>query len=524
MQEIAGSPVQLELWSDDQATVLEPWPAVNGGFSETSKVRIAARSESECLLHVDDAPLAATREGEYLVWNWTPGFYAGEVRAELVDGQGRQLGRWRLDVSPDPGKMGQDLFRQMLEEIQDVDPELILGQEPARIRLGALGEAQSPLVALERLRSRHDPLGAALKRVVREPIRSLRPRRQLVPLHTVRRADHHTALGMLRNPTLLAMAAGEEAQTAAVPAHDLLVDVPQVERTVDCPANRCVRAMLQALLRRVNDTHRILEAQVHSERPAETTTALAERWGTWSRFLGQARDQYQLALRRAPFSQVSRAEITVAGLNAVSAHPLYARFWRLAWESLRTGVEGEGKEDLLPLSPTWEIYERWCYVSLCKKLKEWMPSLAWRRVSERCQEGRNGDGIRVQLLLQPTASCTQGEPRDRLWSVSRRRIPDIVLTWEGSSGSGFIVLDAKYRVSRENVLDAMQSAHIYQDALRMGQDRAEMSLLLVPEGGGAPWLEDEGAIKLHHVGVVPFRPGTVTPIWVKDSVMGFLCC
>ena len=45
------------------------------------------------------------------------GFYAGEVRAELLDGSHGLLGAWRLDVSPDASKLGSDLFGIMLDEL-----------------------------------------------------------------------------------------------------------------------------------------------------------------------------------------------------------------------------------------------------------------------------------------------------------------------------------------------------------------------------------------------------------------------
>src|SRR4030095_951670 len=36
-------------------------------------------------------------------------------------------------------------------------------------------------------------------------------------------------------------------------------------------------------------------------------------------------------LRSSPFNEGTRSEITAAGLNVVSAQPLYARAWRCSW-------------------------------------------------------------------------------------------------------------------------------------------------------------------------------------------------
>jgi len=91
----------------------------------------------------------------------------------------------------------------------------------------------------------------------------------------------------------------------------------------------------------------------------------------------------------------------------------------------------------------------------------------------------------------------------------------------GSDGSDlrFVVFDAKYRASRANVLDAMASAHIYHDSLRIGLRRPEAAFLLVPSGGGTPWLEDAIFQAEHGVGVLPLSldVDTALPAVVLDQ-------
>jgi hypothetical protein len=91
-------------------------------------------------------------------------------------------------------------------------------------------------------------------------------------------------------------------------------------------------------------------------------------------------------------------------------------------------------------------------------------------------------------------------------SAYRRRLPDLVFTIESSDGARFVVLDAKYRTSRLNVLDAMAAAHIYQDSLRIGSRRPEASMLLIPSCGGADWLADLQFQSTHRVGVHVLSP------------------
>lgn len=99
-----------------------------------------------------------------------------------------------------------------------------------------------------------------------------------------------------------------------------------------------------------------------------------------------------------------------------------------------------------------------------------------------------------------------------MWSISRQRIPDFVLKVECGGQLRFIVLDAKYRASRANVLEAMESAHIYQDSLRIGLRRPEGSLLIVPSSGGVVWLENSAFQEEHRVGIHVLSPGIGTSL------------
>jgi hypothetical protein len=94
-----------------------------------------------------------------------------------------------------------------------------------------------------------------------------------------------------------------------------------------------------------------------------------------------------------------------------------------------------------------------------------------------------------------------------LWSISRERVPDLLLTLIKGSEHYFLLLDAKYRASRSAILEAMESAHIYRDSLRFGQKRAEAVLLIVPNDAEAGWLTGVEFQKEHGVGVFQLRPG-----------------
>jgi hypothetical protein len=85
-------------------------------------------------------------------------------------------------------------------------------------------------------------------------------------------------------------------------------------------------------------------------------------------------------------------------------------------------------------------------------------------------------------------------------SVSRERWPDLLVTVTRGGTRRWIALDAKYRRARQNVLEAMESAHIYRDSLRWHGQRADAALLFVPAEPRASWLTDPAFHEAERVG------------------------
>ena len=497
----------------------------NVGFTELreAEFRIPEGQEGPegCRLLVDDGPLDSRGSG---VWVWEPGYYAGPVRAELLGPDGAVLGRWRFDVSPHPDKVAPQVFDGMVAEILDHDPELVLGTEPARHRLGSLGETDDPLVALERLRRWEVALARAIAAIHREPRSVLRTRREWVPLHRVRRADLRTLRTALREPAAVAaLPQTRWAAIAASPASPPYVDTPATERSLDAPANRAALYMLRALRRRAERVLERLREKTRREAEAATRTGMRSRFPRWEEVLNGMSRSFERAERKSPFRDACRPEITAAGLNAVAAHPVYAQFWRTGWKALRPGVHREATDDL-PLSPTWEIYERWCFVELARRLREWLPESDWRKSrgrgagDRRWVRFRRADGAAVSLMLQNTVRRDGAELR----SVSAQFVPDLAVCREGPAERlGFVILDAKYRASSRGILDGMaESAHPYQDALRWNGKRPDATLLLVPDVGQADFLSKTAFIADHRVGAITLRPGAAPPHWFRDLLLG----
>lgn len=496
-------------------------PEQNRGFQEMQEAIFQGPENKDWHLLIDDVSLTMD-EARPGIWSWKPGFYAGEVEATLQDPAGTCRGRWRLDVSPDVNKLGRDAFVRMLKEIYKFDPTLALGTEPAHRQFGALGEHQDPVIEFLRLRFRATDIEQSLRVLLQEPIRSLRTRRRLSPPHLVRRADRHTALSALLQPALLAGMGIIQPDDLPVFTKQLMADVPDVSYHYDNATNRCLLHALRALIRRCKNLRARLETEADRD-----DSAIAQRWPEWKKFLDVFHQKLKDVERCLPFSEVTKAEVTVAGLNAVAAHPLCARFWRVSWEALRHGVAGAEPADWLPLNPTWGLYERWCFLALCRWLKELLPDhVDWRGDSspsgaERLLSGQSNNGTTVRLHLQRTFGSSKNTPRE-FWSISRERRPDIVLDWRRGDDSGFLIFDAKYRVAHTNVLEAMGSAHIYNDSLRMHQTRPVASVLLTPAHTEIPWLEKPEFFDEHRAGVLPFHPGQELPCWFNNRVREFL--
>ena len=305
-----------------------------------------------------------------------------------------------------------------------------------------------------------------------------------------------------------------------------VADVPRVVRQMDSPANRCVKAMVQALTRRCVQVSTELADRARKGAGSDTVTGIGQRLPRWQWDLARMRDQLKRLSRTAPLAAAARADITAAGLNAISAAPIYSRFWKSAWKSLRIGNDGDEQVDLLPLSPTWELYGRWCFVRLAQHLKSSTSDWTWKLDRPNLLLGMGPNKATASLELQPEFRSTNGMPNSGFWSVSGRPVPDIALSWCVEEQYGFLVLDAKYRVSRQNVLAAMQSAHLYRDALRRGHAPPMLSVVLVPVGGGAPWLEDWDFIRQHGVGAAVLSPGIESADWLtrvlEDCLTGRL--
>lgn len=504
------------------AQVLAVSPARNAGFRENSVAHFSLSDSAPWRLFIDDEPMDATPNEPSNGWTWTPKFFAGPVTAELVSESTGAVHLYVLEVEPDPKKVDAEHFEHMVRRIREADPELILGDEPALTAVGHEGLTSNPWVFFARLRRLGDTFLKSLRSISRQPIRVITRTRMDVPLQLVRRLDARSVVGATRHPSLLrALIDSDGLAPGSVAGTTDVLDVPHVEATLDGAANRCIAAVSRSVRLHAQRLREELDRNVRQERSGDAVTALAPRWERRRAFLDSFEHDLSRALRTTPWLAVTRTEITAAGLNAVSSDPTYERTFRTGWRILRGGLAGDEHDDHTWMSPSWQIFERWCFVELADDLRQAFPDLAWSRPRRHLTRPLaawvgQGEDRTIELLLQPRFRGSRPGRSGRYASISTRRVPDVVLIQRTARRSQFFVLDAKYMSVRRSILEAMESAHVYHDALRYDGRPPDLALLLVPSATRAAWLEAPGYHLANGVGI--WQTGT----WRRGALVGRL--
>jgi len=430
---------------------------------------------------------------------------------------------YMLDVAPHASKLGQSSFQRLISEILAEDPSLILGNEPATRPLGPSDPTDNLNVQYAYLFQHARDLFAALQSIEKRPRRALKATRITVPLSRIRRADGHTALVMARNGSLAALTAAATTDITAEERTDWRFDVPFSVESLDCSATRCIAAFTNAVLRRAIQLGVRLEQLAASEADSETRTAFRTRWPRRREFLAGLVSNLERILLREPFISVLRPEVTAAGLTAVAADPIYARAQRLAWKILRPGTAGARTDSWAWMSPTWELYETWCFVRLRSVLQEILPDLTWKSTrvpfATRSFEG-TGSLIRARLFWQPVfRHRSSAQTQNEFSSISKELRPDFAITIDQGSAKRWLILDAKYSQGRQAILDAMYSAHVYHDALRRFGETPFRSFLLLPAlGDNIDWLHKREFKGTHGVGVVTCSPDSEYRSIIEDEL------
>lgn len=468
---------------------LEP-SSIHKELQEDTDYLIELGDEPEARIYVDDVELVRDDLGRY---KWRPCFYAGRVNLEIVlCGEQAKSTQYLLDVSPNPKKSGQAAFDGMVNEIRDYDPSLLCGDSAASLVFGNRGVSRSHElnIVLTRLRAYGPYFLSEAELISRAPHMALAANDRFLPLSRVRRLHPSS----LQDRRLAAFAMGH---TPSVDVIDSMQVRSQTStRTLDTPANRALLNLLRrfsAIVASMQDSIKKCdlrgtaeEQELRSERRLDELSKLENRASK---------------LLRSPFfSEVTSSETTAAGLTQIAAQPTYSRAYRLGSRALARGIESDTTRDHLHTPPSWGVYESWCFIKvltlvskITNKTREYKQPEAV--AAEQCWSFSLDDGSHLEVLFQATFPSLEPSSKKNGWSLSKLRRPDIVLVHRKNDTRRFLVLDAKWRSGRENVLDAMESAHIYHDSLRIGDLTPNYSLLLFP---GKRWIPVLGKAAFIH--------------------------
>jgi hypothetical protein len=463
------------------------------GFLEDTDYEIRSEPTTQRVF-VDDVELLAVSGW----FQWRPCFYAGQVRVEVLHTSGAQA-TYSLAISPTEKKADDVDFASMIECIRAFDQTLLGGTSAATMAFGNEGRSglHADHVLLTRLRLYGHEFLDAVVTLTRSPHQKLSADRQLLPLARARRL-HPTALRERKLSALINGTSLAVDQLDTVQVH-VLTSAP----TVDTPANR----VLLGLLKRFRATLIALREKVSALRLNADKDEQQNRRDRRIAVLDQLEAKATKLIQHHPFTAVKTGAAGSSGLTQVAAHPVYNKAYRLGCAAMASRVEGEQSFDQLHMPPSWGIYESWCFLQTLACLEQLLdikmtaakPKAVQAQLAFHAQLSSTHT---IEVLFQASFPSSKPYAGRVGWSISRERVPDILIVEHKASTSRSVVLDAKWRSGRRNVLEAMESAHIYHDSLRIDHLAPSRCVLLMPGAREVESIGESEFINTHRVGAI----------------------
>lgn len=482
--------------ADTALLKVQPGCQLDGLEEDTDYILCFAAAAAQ--VYVDD--VALHYEQPIAGYRWRPCFYAGNVKVEALFTAGVETQQYFLSVDPKATKSSSGQFHAMVEQIREFDQTLVLGLATATQGFGRDGGRYRLFeyeVLLARVLTHGPAFLAAAQKIARLPHRAISAQFQLLPLSQVRRL--HTSA--LRSHRVLSMLA--QGQSESEDVERLRLRSATHQSTLDTPANRAILALLKRFHAQVS----VLIACVSGLQLKGDENEQQQRRPRRLHLLRELQADALTLLRMPPFDQLRTAVTTAAGLTQIAAHPLYGRCYRFGSQALATGLDGPS-DDELHIKHSWGIYETWCFLAvlsvLARLLKKSLCQVTQSSVStaDLIFSAALEDGSRLEVLFQPRFPALSPNSGKLSWSISRERAPDIVLVHIRAGQHRTFVLDAKWRSGRSNILEAMESAHIYHDALRVAGRIPDCCLLLLPGAAQVPELAASEYVQENGVGTI----------------------
>jgi hypothetical protein len=498
-----------------------------GAFVLTEARRYTLRAPAGCTsAHLNGVELPRDGRGGFLIeLPFAVGRY--HVRLQQVD----LAEEHALEVLPDGAKLDPETWMALLDELEAWLPGLATGVEGAR--LGGVGHtgAAAPLL-VEALLPLLPALDRALTAVLDAPRLRTTEQRAERPLHQARRADRGAIIALGRAPATVAALAGK-----TVGGRPPTLWVTEAEPTLDHAANRHVAWLIHRVILRLEQAAAILAAAtgtelLQGERWLASRAAACAGWGA----------RLKRRWRASIFAPLAAEAASAGALLVVQDHPTYGRLHRLAWRIIGARFDLGPAPLQAATRPSFTLYELWCFLAVQRVISDLLGE-GWAMHSRGLDAllALQGTGAGARVCWSRGAGADRAELRldfnlsfprlQRLsessgrHTLSKQRRPDLTLRVSGPGGSVWAVLDAKYRVGQSNVADAMESVHIYRDALRWpaAGGAPVAGFLLCPDraDGDALWF-DPAFHAAHGMGALCLRPGKGTPSETRDALAALI--
>jgi len=471
--------VLLSRWKSPNET-LERLPDGSWSLQEGDELRIQVRATSPTEATLAGEPLAIesiSQQDALLETRFRLGIHtwAGRSRLQLRAGTIEQ--HLMLDVRPHPGKLGLDAYHEMLAELTVISKDLPWGLG-AGSHAASRNEGSPAVVHASVIDAELPELLRAVRRLADDPLIWTERERILDRLPANRRVDSGSFRWLVAHPqSLAALKPGGNVRSA-------FIEQRRIRSTMNHPATRYVRFLLERLMRVLRTSGEAFQ-RISRQEP---------RAGEYACVLRNAILELEGALRRAPFKGVPAEPPGPASLQAVIDHPGYSRVQRLAQRLLDPGLRLD-EQGLLQsgLGHTYELFELLVLYRLARGMGRALglnwdfasaPSSAFRLL-DRPPDGSlwraaAPGGLTVELRYQQVFQAWNGKAAE-FQSLSGQRRPDyILLLSRHAQPLAWLVLDAKYRSSREAIHEGLAELHVYRDSLRWKGLPARAAFILIP--------------------------------------------
>lgn len=517
-----------QVGKDLQALVLGP----NGYFcSEGQMIVFQTRSRElpQVSLCGENIPSRNLRQGE--------GEFHGEFERLIDMWAGRTVFHFsgggppltlQLDIGPHESKLAVGAWDALIKELCDINDTLPWGVAPGtaagRKVLDSLATVHPAIIE-----SQLPIFRRLLVQFLADPPTGLQRIRAIHPLMGARRVDLGTLKWLSKRPLELAGIRGAALEDAP-PNPRARADLPATVLSSDQPITRYLAHLLERIQLRFAATAKALRSPAGHGVP---DLAAREHARELAASVEAASGTIRI-LQRSPLLRSVRPEsLTDSVLQSLPEHPLHSAIHNVGRHLLKPGLAyAPGQDIQSALKHSYDLFELMVLYRLVDQVGAGLGP-AWAPVGEGRIERyphedrplnrsywvwRGPEGHELELHYQPFFGPARKPPDTRFFSsLSAARVPDyVVILRRGQQIASWVILDSKYRCSRQPIQDGLGDIHRYRDALRIMGRPATAAYIIVPSlQGSAKLYGGEDFIRAHRIGALTvYDQGWMKPVWI----------